>query len=145
VDAVHKLYRVSSEVKDNEGHILVTAYAVERPDRLWSVMFVNKDRDNDHAVKVSFSDPVTGHDRFFTGTVDRVVFGAAEYTWHPDPVSAAGEPAGGRGGRGGGRAGTGHADPDGPPSKSGVRASGSDMLYQLPKASIIVLRGKITN
>ena len=144
VDAVHKLYRVSSEVKDSEGHILVTAYAVERPDGLWSVMLINKDRDNDHSVKVTFSDSVSRQDRFFTGTVDRVVFGAAEYVWHPDPVPAGGGPAAGRGGRGGG-GGTGHADPDGPPSKSGVRASGSDMLYQLPKASIIVLRGKITN
>jgi hypothetical protein len=143
VDAVHKLFRVSSDVKDQEGHTLVTAYAVDRPDGQWSVMLVNKDRDNDHSVKVSFADPITRHDRFFTGAVDRVVFGAAEYVWHPDPVPAGGaaQPAG-RGGRGGG---AGHADPDGPPSKSTVMAGGAGTLYQLPKASIIVLRGKLTN
>ena len=88
VDAVHKLFKVSSDVKDKDGNILVTAYAVERPDGQWSVMLVNKDHDNDHSVKVAFADPVTKHDRFFSGTVDRVVFGPAEYQWHPDPVPA---------------------------------------------------------
>jgi len=72
--------------------------------------------------------------------VDRVVFGAAEYQWHPDPVPAGATPPAGRGGRGG----SGHADPDGPPSKSSVTAGGADSLYQLPKASIVVLRGKLT-
>lgn len=38
VDAMHKLFRVASDVKDADGHILVTAYAVERPDGQWSVM-----------------------------------------------------------------------------------------------------------
>jgi NedA-like, galactose-binding domain len=142
VDAMHKLFRVSSDVKDKDGHVLVTAYALERPDGQWSVMLVNKDRDNDHSVKLDFADPITRHDRFFSGTVDRVVFGAAEYQWHPDPVPAGAAPPAGRGGRGGG---TGHADPDGPPSKSTVTAGGPDTLYQLPKASIIVLRGKLTN
>jgi hypothetical protein len=41
------------------------------------------------------------------------------------------------------RGGTGHAAPDGPPSTSTVTSNGPDTLYQLPKASIIVLRGKL--
>jgi hypothetical protein len=141
VDAIHKLFKVASDVKDKDGNTLVTAYAVERPDKQWSVMLVNKDHDEDHAVKVAFADG--DRSRYFTGTVDRVVFGAAEYEWHPDPVSAeAAQPAAGGRRRGGG---TGHAEPDGPPSKSTVAASGADTLYQLPKASIIVLRGKLGN
>ena len=144
VDAVHKLFKVASDVKDADGNILVTAYAVERPDGLWSVMLVNKDQDHDHSVRVSFADPVTRHDRSFSGTVDRVVFGAAEYKWHPDPVPAGAPPPAARGGRGGG-AGSGHADPDGPPSRSSVTAGGPDSLFQLPAASIVVLRGKLTN
>ena len=64
VDAIHKLFRVSSDVKDKDGNILVTAYAVERPDGQWSVMLVNKDQDNDHAVKVTFADPVTRNRSF---------------------------------------------------------------------------------
>jgi hypothetical protein len=127
---------------------LVTAYAVERPDGQFSIMLVNKDRDNDHSVRVTFADPLNHRDRFFSGTVDRVVFGAAEYQWHPDPVPPGAAPLAGRGGQGGGgrgQGGSGHADPDGPPSKSTVTASGADTLYQLPKASIIVLRGKLAN
>ena len=142
VDAVHKLFKVASDVTDTDGNTLVTAYAVERPDGQWSVMFVNKDQDREHSVKVTFADPVLRHDRFFSGTVDRVVFGPAEYEWHADPVPAGAPPVGeGRRGRGG----SGHADPDGPPSKSSVTAGGQYTLYQLPKASIIVLRGKLTN
>jgi hypothetical protein len=84
-------------------------------------MLVNRDQFNDQAVKVAF----TGgkRDRHFAGQVDRVTFGANEYQWHEEGTS-------------------GHADPDGPPSKSTV-AGGVDALYQLPKASITVLRGRI--
>ena len=140
VDAAHKLFKAASDVQDKDGHVLVTAYAVQRPDGQWSVMFINKDHDNDHSVKVTFADPLTRRDRFFSGKVDRVVFGPAEYQWHADPPAAApATPAAG----GGGRGGSGHADPDGPPSKSSVAAGGAGTLYQLPKASIIVLRGQI--
>jgi hypothetical protein len=145
VDAIHKLYNVASGVQDKDGNTLVTAYAVERPDGQWSVMFVNKDQDHDHSVKIVFADPVARHDRFFSGKVNRVVFGAAEYQWHPDPVPAGAEAtAGDDSAEGGsGRRARGHAAPDGPPSKSTVQAVGPDTLYELPKASIIVLRGQV--
>jgi hypothetical protein len=139
VDAIHKLYKVSSDVKDQAGNTLVTAYAVEWPDGQWSVMLANKDKDNDHSIKLTFSDPAATQNRFFSGAVDRVVFGPAEYQWHADPVPAGEAPA-----RGGRRSwGSGHADPDGPPSKSTVTAAGSGTLYRLPKASIVVLRGTL--
>jgi hypothetical protein len=125
VDAPHKLFKVSSDVTDAAGALLVTAYAVERPDGQWSVMLVNRDQYNDHAVKVVFSDPETKRDRHFSGQVDRITFGPAEYLWHPE-----GE--------------LGHADPDGPPSKSKI-SGGPEMLYKLPMASITVLRGSIGN
>ncbi len=100
VDAEHRLFRATSDDP------MVTAYAVERPDGQWSVMLINKDHDNPHSVKVGFNG------RGFSGPVDRVTFGAAEYQWHPDGVN-------------------GHADPDGPPSKSKIPAAAS---YELPKS-----------
>ncbi|MGH9808465.1 MAG: hypothetical protein ACRD9W_14640, partial [Terriglobia bacterium] len=143
VDAIHKLFKVASDVKDKDGNILVTAYTVERPDGQWAVMLVNKDHDEDYSVKVAFADPVAKQDSFFSGAVDRIVFGPAEYQWHPDPVSAdAAPPVGGQAGRRP-RLGPGHAAPDGPPSRSTLRASGPDTTYLLPKSSIIVLRGKL--
>ena len=132
VDAIHKLYKVASDVKDKDGNILVTAYALERPDGQWSLMLINKDQGNDHSVKVSFSS-----NRFFTGNVDRIAFGPAEYQFHPDPVQ--------EGGNQRRRFVSGHADPDGPASKSTVASNGPETLYNLPKASIIVLRGKLNN
>lgn len=125
IDSPHRLYRVSSDVRDASGNLLVTAYAVERPDGQWSVMLINKDHDNDHAVRIAFTDPETRHNRFFSDKVNRIVFGANEYEWHPDGVN-------------------GRADPDGPPSVSTVKG-GLEALYQLPKASIIVLRGTLVN
>jgi hypothetical protein len=123
VDAPHKLFKASSDVTDAAGTMLVTAYAVERPDGQWSVMLVNRDQFNDHAVKLSFADTETKRDRYFSGQVDRITFGSAEYQWHSEGTG-------------------GHADPDGPPSKSTV-TGGAEALYQLPKASITVLRGRI--
>jgi hypothetical protein len=52
-----------------------------------------------------------------------VVFGKAEYQWHPD--------------RDGGI-----ADPDGPPRTTTVQASAAT-TFDLPAASITVLRGKV--
>jgi len=86
-------------------------------------MLINKDHENDHAVKVVLADSETKRDRCFSGLVDRITFGDAEYQWHAEGTS-------------------GRADPDGPPSKSTI-TGGAETLYQLPKASIIVLRGRI--
>jgi hypothetical protein len=85
-------------------------------------MLVNRDQSNDHAVKVLFNG-AGQQQSSFSGQVDRITFGPNEYQWHP-------------------ALGGGHADPDGPPSKSAVQGS-ADTLYQLPKASITVLRGRI--
>ena len=142
-DAIHKLYKVSSDVRDDEGNLLVTAYALERPDGQWSVMLVNKDPDNSHSVKLSFAqDP--GRSRSFSGPVDRIVFGAAEYQWRPDPAPPEPEPSAGRSGGRGRTPLRGHPDPDGPPSKSVVTSAGPATLYELPKASIVVLRGRLS-
>jgi len=154
VDKIHKLFQATSNVLDGNGNEVITAYPVERPDGQWSVMLINKDEKNDHSVRVSFSDPATKQARFFMGTVDRIVFGSAEYQWHPDPappadvarasVQAAGDGQEGDAPPGPGRAREyGHGDPDGPASRSTVMADGPDTLYNLPKASIIVLRGSL--
>ncbi len=146
VDAAHQLFKSASDVKDKDGNTLVTAYTVKRPDGKWSVMLVNKDKDHDHAVKVVFADKVNKQNRFFSGPVERIVFGPAEYQWHLNPVSVSthkGTDAEGQGHRPR-RARTGHAEPDGPASESSITAHGPDTLYMLPKSSIIVLRGELT-
>jgi hypothetical protein len=103
--------------------VLVTAYPVKRPDRMWSVMLVNRDRDHNHAVKVEFANADDEQRRFFSGPVARTTLGLAQYQWHPDGKM-------------------GYTDPDGPPSKSTVNGA-ADTQYELPKASVTVLCGKL--
>ncbi|MGA7514893.1 MAG: discoidin domain-containing protein [Candidatus Sulfotelmatobacter sp.] len=122
-DAQHKLYAASSDVKDSEGHVLVTAYPLQRPDGQWSVMLVNKDHDHSHPVRIVFHDAVSNRDRFFTGPVAMITFGKAQYQWHAARRK-------------------GYADPDGPPATSQLKG-GEYALYELPAASLTVLRGKL--
>ena len=122
VDAAHRVYRASSDVRDASGNVLVTAYALERPDRLWSLLFINKDRENAHEVRIAFHDSDTPSDRFLSGPVDLITFGAGEYKWHANEAK-------------------GFADPDGPPVRAKVTGD-AETEYTLPKASITVIRGK---
>lgn len=81
-DQEHRLYTASADVKDSEGHVLVTAYPVWRPDGEWSVLLVNKDYDHSHSVRIVFRNQENG-DRFFRGPVTAISFGKAQYQWHP--------------------------------------------------------------
>lgn len=123
VDTVHQLFKASSNITDDSGNTLVTAYPIKRPDGSWSVMLVNRDRDHNHAVKLKFANAEAGQDSFFSGSVNQITFGESQYQWHP-----------------GGSMG--HEDPDGPPLKSSVNGS-ADTLYQLPKSSLTILHGNI--
>src|SRR6185437_1418965 len=122
-DADHKQFLATSDVKDSEGHVLVTAYALERPDGQWSLMLVNKDYDSPHRVRISFQDGNSGKSNVFTGPVTMITFGKAQYQWHASRKQ-------------------GHADPDEPPARSTIVGAEST-AYDLPAASLTVLRGKI--
>ncbi len=121
--AEHRIYPAVSDVVDPAGHVLVTAYALERPDGQWSLLVVNKDQENAHPVRIAFRDGAVAAERSFTGSATVTTFGAAQYQWH----------AQGREGR---------ADPDGPAARSMVVA-GRETVFDLPKASISVIRGAI--
>ena len=121
-DAEHRLFRAASDVKDNEGHVLVTAYALERPDGQWSLMLINKDYDHPHQVQVLFHNAESNREDSFSGPVTMITFGKAQYQWHPDRKK-------------------GHADPDTPPVKVTL-TGGENTMYTLPAASLTILRGK---
>lgn len=122
-DAEHLLYRAASDVKDPQGHVLVTAYALHRPDGQWALMLVNRDHDRGHQVHVVFHDSGSSQGTSFAGPVTMITFGKEQYQWHPDRKK-------------------GHADPDGPPATSTLHAEPST-LYKLPAASVTVLRGTL--
>jgi len=120
---VHQLFPAEVDVKDDAGHVLVTAYAVERPDGEWSLMLVNKDPSNAHAVKIEFAGTSGKAAEHFIGPVRMVTFGAEQYVWHSEGPKS-------------------HADPDGPLLVKSLHANGGES-FSLPKASVTVLRGKI--
>jgi hypothetical protein len=117
----HRVFPAGSDIRDPAGHLLVTAYALRRPDGQWSVMLVNKDQENAHPVRIVFRDEKATTDSVFSGPVSVVTFGSDQYRWHPT-------------GKGG------HADPDGPPVRSSLTGS-ADSTYVLPRASVTVVRG----
>ena len=119
----HQVFPASGDVVDSAGHALVTAYAVQRPDGKWALMIVNKDQENDHSIRLAFHDAGSNTDKVFTGPVDMITFGSAQYHWNPQPDA-------------------GSANPDGPAAKSQITAA-STTTYVLPKASVTVLRGEI--
>jgi hypothetical protein len=123
-DGEHRLYPASSDIQDLSNHTLVTAYAALRPDGKWSLMMVNKDQENGHKVRIVFHNARDNTDALFAGEVDHITFGSMQYQWHPDINN-------------------GTADPDGPPARSKITAT-ADTIFELPKASITILRGAIS-
>jgi hypothetical protein len=122
-DQIHFVYPASTNIKDSHGHLLVTAYAVRRPDTQWSLLLVNKDQENPHSVVVEFRDASKHSNHYFQGTVKQVSFGADNYVWHANGQN-------------------GYANPDGPAVTSD-QSGGKGVEYTLPKASITVLRGAV--
>jgi hypothetical protein len=117
------MFPSSTDIKDDQGNLLVTSYAVHRPDGNWSLMLVNRDESNPHTVRVAFEDSKSQRMRSFSGPVSLVTFGSDQYVWKDDGANS-------------------HADPDGPPVGATV-AGGEQAKFTLPKASITVLRGRV--
>ena len=120
---MHQMFPSSTGIRDAEGNVVVTSYAVRRPDGNWSLMLVNRDESNPHAVRVVFTDDANRRRAAFSGAVRVVTFGSAQYDWKNDGLNS-------------------HADPDHPPAGATVDAN-PETIFSLPKASITVLRGKI--
>jgi len=121
IDTDHRLFRASGDLKDSEGNVLITAYALKRPDGQWSLMLINKDHDHAHSVRVQFNGE--GKPTSYAGTVDLITFGKNQYQWHANRKK-------------------GYADPNNPPAKSRVDAS-ENTMYELPAASLTILRGRL--
>ncbi len=122
-DAEHRQFLASSDLKDEQQHVLLTAYALQRPDGQWSVMLINKDHDHAHGVHIKFTGIGGPAGSFFSGPVTMTTFGKEQYQWHAARKK-------------------GHADPDGPAVKSTVVA-GANTEYNLPAASLTVIRGNL--
>jgi hypothetical protein len=122
---VHQLFPADADLKDEAGHTLITAYAVQRPDGQWAFLLINKDPANAHEVEVEFSTPGKTEPVRFRGTVRAVNFGMEQYVWHPSGPTS-------------------HADPAGPAKVANFTWTEGEKIL-LPKASLTVIRGEVAN
>src|ERR1700733_14905519 len=139
--AENRMFAAKGDVDDGAAHALLTAYALQRPDGQWSLLVVNRDQQNAHAVRISFRDEAAHGASSFVGPVQISTFGREQYHWQPagTRLMAHDEHAGERAVVVNTK---GFADPDGPIKHSDQNAQ-KDTLFDLPAASVTVIRGKI--
>jgi hypothetical protein len=101
---------------------------------------VNRDQQNAHRVRIAFNG-TADKESSFTGPVEVSTFGSAQYQWHPAQTRFMAHAE-----TGGERTivatSKGWADPDGPVLHSKANA-GKDTMYDLPAASVVVIRGRM--
>jgi len=122
---VHQMFPSSTDIKDPDGNLLVTTYAVHRPDGNWSLMLVNRDENNSHTVRVSFENAKEKRHSFLSGNISWMSFGSDQYVWINDGPNS-------------------HPDPNLPPAAA-IIAANPQTIFTLPKASITVIRGRLAN
>jgi hypothetical protein len=64
---------------------VVTAYALLRPDGIWSLLLVNKDPDHPYDVQVRFRNSQSGSVSWFSDPIDLFQFSRAQYRLNSDP------------------------------------------------------------
>jgi hypothetical protein len=80
----HEIYPAVSNVRNLKGEQLVTAYAVYRPDGLWSLLLINKDPDRAYRVQVRFETQGRRSPSAFTSALDIYQYSPAQYALNDD-------------------------------------------------------------
>ena len=75
-------------------------------------------------MRIHFEDSDKDNSGVFTGVVSVATFGSEQYAWHEDGAAS-------------------YPDPDGPLLKTTISGAGAQAEYDLPKASVTVIRGKV--
>jgi hypothetical protein len=83
----HENYPAASNVRNNKGNEIVTAYAVHRPDGLWSLLLINKDPERAYKVQVKFRNERRGSTSAFRGSLDVYQYSPAQYALNDDPIN----------------------------------------------------------
>ncbi|MDQ2856065.1 MAG: discoidin domain-containing protein, partial [Acidobacteriota bacterium] len=84
-DQTHEIYPASSDVRNGNGDELITAYALLRPDGLWSLLLINRDPKNGYQVKVRFQNALGKSGSTLAGPVGLFQFSRAQYQLNSDP------------------------------------------------------------
>ncbi|MGC1323888.1 MAG: discoidin domain-containing protein [Candidatus Udaeobacter sp.] len=125
VSEQHEIFPVNINETKNGAHGVtrptVTAYAVRRPDKQWSLLAINKNPKRAAQLNVEFNLPGAKHPLSFVGEVQVIQFSRQQYAWRDDGPK-------------------GHPIRSLPPAQFTREASAS---YELPPYSLTVLRGKV--
>jgi hypothetical protein len=122
-NATHNIFPVTiSQQNPNLSHV-VTAYAVQRPDKHWSLLAINKHPKRTARLSVEFSFLQAPHQVSFVGEVDVIRFSRDQYVWQDDGPN-------------------GHPTQSLPPMHVTQTASS---FYELPPYSLTVLRGRLSD
>lgn len=119
-DALMEVFPAASDILDEQGRPLVTAYALRRPDGRWSLLLVNKDPSKTFDLELKILDRQTGDSAPPRLPADLYQYSRAQYVWQPE-----GE--------------RGHPLLDLPPAHTLLPAGASSTL-RLPPYSLTVLR-----
>ncbi|HYR74896.1 MAG TPA: discoidin domain-containing protein [Pyrinomonadaceae bacterium] len=76
---VHEIYPATTNARNSKGEELVTAYAVHRPDGLWSVLLINKDPQRSFETNVVFHKTTSGPSIGFDGRLDVYQYSDRQY------------------------------------------------------------------
>jgi len=125
-DGVHEIYPATSNARNAVGEDLITAYAVHRPDGLWSLLLINRDPRRSFQTNVMFRKPLSNGTGGFDGRLDLFQYSSKQYVLsgspgNPYPVRA--------------------DDPD----HKVIQASRSRLTqFSLPPYSLTVIRGELS-
>jgi hypothetical protein len=90
-DLPHRVYPAASDIQNELGQPLVTAYAVHRPDGLWALLLINKDPQRTWSVRAQFRNSKTQALTPLQGPAELFQYSSAQYVWranrtHGHPV-----------------------------------------------------------
>jgi hypothetical protein len=122
VTELHEIFPVTIKPTKPKSSA-VTAYAVRRPDKQWSLLAINKSPNRVARLNVQFKFPGLKQPVSFLDAVEVIQFSRTEYAWHADGPR-------------------GYPTRSLPPKRTMQNASS---LYDLPPYSLTVLRGKVAD
>lgn len=79
-----EVYPATADILNDERQELVTAYAIRRPDKRWSLLLINKDPRRELTVRLRLLGAGAREDSYLRGPADLYQFSEAQYRWHAD-------------------------------------------------------------
>ena len=117
----HEIFPVTIKQAKPTKSPFISVYAVQRPDKQWSLLAINKHPTRPAQLSVEFKFPGTQRSVSFAGELEVIQFSRQQYAWHADGPN-------------------GHPTRSLSPTYFTREASSS---YDLPPYSLTVLRGKL--